>query len=65
MGLLKEKGYRVISMDQFFDFLEFKASIPPKSVVITIDDGWLSAYEIAFPILKKYGYPRLSLFTRI
>jgi peptidoglycan/xylan/chitin deacetylase (PgdA/CDA1 family) len=56
MGLLKEKGYRVISMDQLFDFLEFKASIPPKSVVITIDDGWFSAYEIAFPILKKYGY---------
>jgi peptidoglycan/xylan/chitin deacetylase (PgdA/CDA1 family) len=44
-------------MDHFFDFLEFKGSIPPKSVVITIDDGWLSAYEIALPILKKYGYP--------
>lgn len=66
MSLLKEKGYRVISMDQFFDFLEFKASIPPKSVVITIDDGWLSAYEIAFPILKKYGYPAtLFLYTDI
>jgi len=66
MGLLKEKGYRVISMDQLFDFLEFKASIPPKSVVITIDDGWLSAYEIAFPILKKYGYPAtLFVYTDI
>ncbi len=57
MRLLKEKGYRVISLDQFFDFLEFKAPLPPKSVVITIDDGWRSMYEIAFPILKKYGYP--------
>src|SRR4030042_2275037 len=28
-----------------------------KSVVITIDDNWHSIYEIAFPILKKYGYP--------
>ena len=27
-----------------------------KSVVITIDDGWRSTYDIAFPILKKYGY---------
>jgi peptidoglycan/xylan/chitin deacetylase (PgdA/CDA1 family) len=57
MRLLKEKGYRVISLDQFFDFLEFKAPLLPKSVVITIDDGWRSMYEIAFPILKKYGYP--------
>ena len=66
MGLLREKGYRVISMDQLFDFLEYKASIPPKSVVITIDDGWFSAYEIAFPILKKYGYPAtLFVYTDI
>jgi peptidoglycan/xylan/chitin deacetylase (PgdA/CDA1 family) len=57
MRLLKEKGYRVITMDQLLDFLNFKAQIPKKSVVITIDDGWRSAYEIALPILKKYGYP--------
>jgi len=41
MSFLKEKGYRVIAMDQFFDFLDFKASIPPKSVVITLmTDGF-------------------------
>jgi peptidoglycan/xylan/chitin deacetylase (PgdA/CDA1 family) len=66
MRFLKEKGYRVISMDQLFDFLDFKNSIPPKSVVITIDDGWSSAYEIAFPILKKYGYPAtLFVYTNM
>ena len=57
MKFLKEKGYRVITLNQFIDFLEFKRPIPKKSVVITIDDGWRSTYEIAFPILKKYGYP--------
>jgi peptidoglycan/xylan/chitin deacetylase (PgdA/CDA1 family) len=57
MKLLRDKGYRVISMDQLFDFLEFKSQIPKKSVVITIDDGWRSAYDIALPILKEYGYP--------
>jgi peptidoglycan/xylan/chitin deacetylase (PgdA/CDA1 family) len=66
MRLLKEKGYRVVSMDQFFDFLEFKSTLPPKAVVITIDDRWRSAYEIAFPILKKYGYPAtLFIYTDI
>ncbi len=57
MKFLKESGYRVISMDELFDFLDFKRPLPKKSVVITIDDGWVSAYEIAYPILKKYGYP--------
>lgn len=56
MKFLKNSGYRVISMDQLFDFLDFKRQIPEKSVVITIDDGWRSAYDIAFPILKKYGF---------
>ena len=57
MRFLKENGYRVITMDEFFDFLDFKRPLPPRSVVITIDDDYYSTYEIAFPILKKFGYP--------
>ncbi len=64
MQLLKDRGYRVLSLDQLFDFFDFKKQIPSKSVVITIDDGWKSAYEIAFPVLKKYGYPAtLFIYT--
>jgi peptidoglycan/xylan/chitin deacetylase (PgdA/CDA1 family) len=57
MKFLKENGYRVITLDQLYDFLDFKAPIPRKSVVITIDDGWRSAYEIAYPILRDHGFP--------
>jgi len=39
MRFLKDNGYRVITLDQLFDFLNFKAPLPRKSVVITIDDG--------------------------
>ena len=56
MRFLKKNGYHVVSLDEFFDFRDFRAQIPKKSVVITIDDGWRSTYDIAFPILKKYGY---------
>jgi peptidoglycan/xylan/chitin deacetylase (PgdA/CDA1 family) len=56
MKFLRENGYHVIALDAFFDFLDLKRSIPRKSVVITADDGWRSFYEIAYPILKKYGY---------
>lgn len=64
MKFLKDNGYRVITLDTLFDFLEFKAQIPRKSLVITIDDGWRSTYDIAFPILRKYGFPAtLFIYT--
>jgi len=56
MKYLKENGYRSITLDQFFDFLNYKNPIPKKSVLITIDDGWKSTYDIAMPILKKYRF---------
>jgi len=64
MKFLNENGYHVITMDQLFDFLEFKSQIPEKSVVLTIDDGWLSFKDIALPILKKYNFPAtLFIYT--
>jgi peptidoglycan/xylan/chitin deacetylase (PgdA/CDA1 family) len=66
MKFLKDKGYHVITLEQLFDFLDFKIQIPKRSVVITIDDGWRSTYDIAFPILKKYGYPAtLFVYTAL
>jgi len=57
MRYLKDNGYTVITLDDFFDFLEFRKQLPRKAVVLTIDDGWQGVYTIAYPILKKYGYP--------
>ncbi|HVO83148.1 MAG TPA: polysaccharide deacetylase family protein [Syntrophobacteria bacterium] len=57
MRFLKDEGYNVIGLDQLLDFIDFKGQLPRKAVVITIDDGWRSTYDIAYPILKQYGYP--------
>lgn len=57
MKYLKDNGYSVVTLDELFDFLEFKKPLPKKAVVITFDDGWQGVYSIAFPILKKYNYP--------
>lgn len=66
MRFLRDKGYHVISLDQLFGFLSFKDQIPKKSVVITIDDGWRSTYNIAYPILKQYHYPAtLFVYTNL
>jgi peptidoglycan/xylan/chitin deacetylase (PgdA/CDA1 family) len=53
---LKENGYRVITMGELVEFLRYRRAIPKKSVIITIDDGYSSAYHIAYPILKQYGF---------
>jgi len=61
MKALKEKGVSVIAMQDFLAWKRGEKSIPAKAAIITFDDGWRSQYDVAWPILKKYGYP-LTMF---
>ncbi len=56
MRFLRENGYHVISAEELVAFLEYRQGLPKKSVLITMDDGYRSVYDIAYPILKEYGY---------
>lgn len=53
---LKTAGYRSLSMQDLIDFIKTGKKIPPKSVMLTFDDGYKSNVTIAAPILRKYGY---------
>ncbi len=57
LAKLKENGIQVISMSDFLAWRRGEKSIPKKCAVITVDDGYVSAYDIARPILKKHGHP--------
>src|SRR5256714_696788 len=57
MKELKDKGITVISMQDLLAWKRGEKSIPPRCAVVTFDDGWKSQYEVAWPIMKKYGYP--------
>jgi peptidoglycan/xylan/chitin deacetylase (PgdA/CDA1 family) len=57
MQALKDSGIEVISMDDFLAWRRGEKSIPKKSAVITLDDGWNTGYSVAWPILKKFNYP--------
>lgn len=54
---LAKNGYRVIRLAELQGFLQGRQPLPPRSVVITIDDGYESVHRHAFPLLKKYGFP--------
>lgn len=58
MGYLALTGYNVISLRDAYDYASGKRkSIPPNSVVITIDDGWRSTYTEVFPEMQKRNFP--------
>lgn len=57
MAWLKWMRYRVISMQEYLRY-RHEGSLPPRrSVVITIDDGYLDNWALACPVLSKYRYP--------
>ena len=64
MKMLKDRGITVIGMQDLLAWKRGDKNIPPRCAVITFDDGWKSQYEVAWPILKKMGYPiTLFLYT--
>ncbi len=61
MAFLKKEGYRAVTMKEVLKFMSYQEPLPRKAVAITIDDGYRSVYDLAYPILKKYNF-RATLF---
>ncbi|AIY06244.1 hypothetical protein Plano_2279 [Planococcus sp. PAMC 21323] len=53
MLALKLSGYTTITEQQLLAHLENDVQLPEKPILITFDDGYMSNYTIAFPILKE------------
>jgi peptidoglycan/xylan/chitin deacetylase (PgdA/CDA1 family) len=56
MDYLATHGYQIISFPSLVDALEHGTAIPPRSVVITFDDGWETQYAVAFPVLRQLHF---------
>lgn len=57
MFFLKKHHYHVITLEKASDIIREKKKVPPKTVVITFDDGYKNAYTYSYHILKKYNFP--------
>ncbi|MEP6703491.1 MAG: polysaccharide deacetylase family protein [Acidobacteriota bacterium] len=47
----------VVSLDDAIDGLAGTRPLAPNTTVITIDDGYHDAFDIAFPLVKEFGFP--------
>lgn len=51
---LSEQKYNTITMTQLIDYVYNGTELPQNPIILTFDDGLLSTYKYAFPLLKKY-----------
>lgn len=56
MSYLHENGYNIIKGSDLIKAINNKSLLPPKSVVLTFDDGWKNQDQ-AMEILDKYKFP--------
>ena len=57
MQRIKDLHLNVLSMADFLAWRRGEKSIPARNILISLDDGWVSGYNVAWPILKKYNFP--------
>lgn len=56
MRWLKENGFETVTPAALLDWYENGTPLPAKPVLITFDDGYMSNYVYAYPLLKELGY---------
>lgn len=62
LNILRDGQYAVLSLAEGLQRLYAK-DLPPRSVVLTFDDGGYDFYEQAWPRLKRYGFPATVYLT--
>ena len=62
LNFLRDHGYTVIGLQTLIDYqLGRGAAPPPRSVVITVDDGHRSVYDVLLPLVRERHIP-VTLF---
>ncbi|MFC1613183.1 polysaccharide deacetylase family protein [Patescibacteria group bacterium] len=56
MEFLKEKKFNVIKLVELAEQLK-NGTLKPKTIIITLDDGYEDNYLNAYPILKEFNFP--------
>ena len=57
MRFLSQHGAHVVTLAQLQTHLTRGTSLPPHAVALTFDDSYQGFFDLAYPVLKRYGYP--------
>jgi peptidoglycan/xylan/chitin deacetylase (PgdA/CDA1 family) len=57
MSALARRGYHGVTLGQVYDYWRHAIALPKKPIVISFDDGYLSDYTHALPVLRRLGWP--------
>ena len=55
IALLKRKGFTSLTSRQLYDALFAGKPLPPKPILITVDDGYHEAVTHVLPVLRRHG----------
>jgi peptidoglycan/xylan/chitin deacetylase (PgdA/CDA1 family) len=56
LAFLQRNEYRTLTMREFMAFLRGDRQLNQPSVLLSFDDGHKSLYQVAYPLLKAYGF---------
>ena len=57
---MKENDFYFPTWEEVNDYIDGKIKLPSKSVVLTVDDGDPSFFDLAVPVMQKYKVPATS-----
>jgi peptidoglycan/xylan/chitin deacetylase (PgdA/CDA1 family) len=57
VAALERRGYEAVTLGRVWQAWRGEASLPPRPVVLTFDDGYLSQYRTAARSLRARGWP--------
>ncbi len=60
---LARGGYTTVGLPELFEYVSARRPLPTRTVVLTLDDGYVDNWTYAAPLLKKYGFTATVLVT--
>lgn len=63
LTLLARHRFRIVSLEEVASGLDEGRSIPRHSAVLTFDDGYEETCTVAWPLLRRFGFPATVFVT--